>query len=405
MKILQINALYAKLSTGRTTREMHEYFLSQGIDSYVAAPNLGGLNNNCYKIGNKIDYKVHALLSRITGKQAYYSIISTKKLLVWMDNVRPDVVILRNLHSNYINLPILTRYLRQKNIVTVIVLHDSWFITGGCTYYVSSNCNKWQTDCDKCPQNQHGNNGWFRIPSKIILNDRKKYLDAIPRLAVIGVSQWVADDAKKSVLSNAFCIKCIYNWIDQNKFIPKDRYKLREMYGFSKDKFIILGVSSCWSESKGISVFHNIANKLSDEYQVVLIGDSSCVEHRHEKVIYLPQTHDLTHLADLYALANVFVNPTIQETFGKTTAEALSCGIPVIAYNGTATKELVGDDGKCGYLIDTLSPDEYVLKIKLVHDKGTNTYIDNCRQRSTSMFNMEKNLNQYLSLFKEMLQI
>ena len=395
MKIIQINALYAKLSTGRTTREMHEYFLSHGIDAYVASPDLCGLNSKCYMIGNKLDHKIHAFLSRITGKQAYYSTMATKKLLVWMDSIQPDVVILRNLHSNYINFPLLAQYFSQKDIATVIVLHDSWFITGGCTYYVSSNCNKWQTGCNKCPQNQHGNNGWFKIPSNKLLNDRKKYLGAIPRLSIIGVSQWVANDAKKSVLSNAIFIKCIYNWIDQKTFIPKDRDKLRETYGLRKDKFIILGVSTSWSESKGIGVFHHIANKLSDEYQIVLVGDSTHIEHKNEKVIYLPRTHNLNHLADLYALADVFVNPSIQETFGKTTAEALSCGIPVV--------ELVGNDGICGFLVDTLSPDEYVLRIQKIHDNGTNTYRDKCIQRSILLFNMENNLNQYISLFKEML--
>ena len=65
MKVLQINAIYEKYSTGRITMELHETLLSWGIESYVASPNLNGLKNNCYLIGSNIDHKIHAIISRV----------------------------------------------------------------------------------------------------------------------------------------------------------------------------------------------------------------------------------------------------------------------------------------------------------------------------------------------------
>lgn len=403
MRILQINAVYAKSSTGRTTREMHEYLLEHGYDSYIAAPDLAGLSSNCYKIGNTLDYKLHALYYRITGKQAYSSQISTKKLLNWIKKINPDIIILRNLHGNYINLPMLARFINENNIATIIVLHDSWFITGGCTYYIAPQCYKWKESCGKCPALHNDIKSCFFDSTSKVLEDRKRMLGNLKRLSIIGVSQWVTDDAKKSVLKNAFRIQCIYNWIDLNIFYPRDRNLLKHKYGFGKNQFIILGVSASWSAAKGINLFHELANILPPELKIVLIGNSESLTEKHPNITYLKATNNITQLAEMYAMADVYVNPTIQETFGKTTAEALSCGTPVVAYNGTATPELIGTDEKCGYLINELKATLFSEKIIEIYKKGVNQYTLQCRNRAELLFNMETNIKKYISLFHEML--
>lgn len=404
MRILQINAVYAVSSTGRTVREMHEYCLKHGIESYVAAPNLAGLRDFGYKIGNIIDYKIHSILTRISGKQAYFSTLPTKRLLKYIDTIRPDIVVLRNLHGNYINLPLLLKYLAKHNIPTVAVLHDSWFTTGGCTYYISSGCEKWKTTCGNCPViHTEFNTSWVDKTTSILL-DRERLFGSIPRLSIVGVSQWVTNDAKHSVISrNAFKIQCIYNWIDLELFKPKNKIELRRKYGLPEDKFIVLGVSATWSVVKGINLFHRLADILPDSQQMVLVGDSSLLENKRNNIIYLPPTDNISRLADLYTLADVFVNPTIQETFGKTTAEALSCGVPVVAYQGTATTELVGTDGKCGHLCKDLNEKSFAERINRIFKDGSSTYSEACRSRAEELFSMEKNLNKYIKLFEEMI--
>lgn len=47
----------------------------------------------------------------------------------------------------------------------------------------------------------------------------------------------------------------------------------------------------------------------------------------------------LRELAEHYSMADVFLNPSVQETFGKVSAEALACGTPIIANNATANPE------------------------------------------------------------------
>lgn len=403
MKVLQINAVYSKSSTGRTTREMHEYFLTHGIESYVAAPDLAGLEKNCFRIGCFLDHKFHALYCRITGKQAYASYFSTKKLIKWMSLIKPDVVILRNLHGNYINLPILTRYLSSKRIPTILVLHDSWFVTGGCTYYVAPKCYKWKNSCGECPVLHNDMHSWFFDRTSTVLKDRKKMLGSIKPLSIIGVSKWVADDALLSVLQDAFCIQHIYNWIDLQVFSPKDRNSIRSKYGFNNEQFLILGVSAAWSEAKGVNIFHALADILPSDIKIILVGKSDNIPSKRENVIYYPPTNNVEQLAELYAMADVFVNPTLQETFGKTTAEALSCGTPVVAYDSTATPELVGRDCRCGYLVDSFTPEAFAEKILQVYKNTSKYYSLECRKRAESMFDKEQNLKMYIDLMKEMI--
>ena len=84
MRILQINAVYKTKSTGRIVMEMHKYFQSKGIESYVAyaTENTDTSNDpNVFRIGNTLDHKLHALAYRIDNMQGCHSTLATRSLL------------------------------------------------------------------------------------------------------------------------------------------------------------------------------------------------------------------------------------------------------------------------------------------------------------------------------------
>ena len=45
----------------------------------------------------------------------------------------------------------LFRYLKEKNIPTVITMHDFWLMTGHCAY-INESCNRWKAGCGNCPR-------------------------------------------------------------------------------------------------------------------------------------------------------------------------------------------------------------------------------------------------------------
>ena len=400
MRIVQINAVYQYSSTGRTTEEMHHYLLDHGHESFVfCLKNSSNEERNIYKVVTLLQYRIAGVQSRLTGLQAYHSKNATRKVLKELDKIQPEIVIIRNVHSDYINLPVLLNYLAQKQIATIVVLHDCFLFTGHCYHYTKLGGEKWQSECDGCPQLKVGNPRWFFDRSQKEFQDKKILFGAIKDLAVVGVSDWITNESKKSViLANAKTFKRIYNWIDLDIFKPHSTQELRKEMG-SVDDFVVLGIAQSWSEAKGLSVFIQIANRFPS-VKVIMVGNIT----KEQKTllpanIITPGTlNSKSVLSDYYAMADVFINPSVQETFGKVTAEALSCGTPVIANNATANPELVGD---CGALVTDNCIDDYTSILNCIIEKGKSFYSQRCRQRAEEFFDKNKNMEQYMELFQE----
>lgn len=402
MRILQINAVYEILSTGRNVKEIHEYLLKHGEKSYIACPELKINSENFYRIGNKAEHKMHAVLSRLTGLQGYYSKRATRKLLKHIKKIKPDVILLHNLHSNYINFIELLEGVSNLKIPVIFILHDCWFFTGKCVHYSEDNCFGWKSLCGgKCPALKKGNISWFFDKSRKMISDKKKVYQILTDYAVVGVSKWVTEDAKKSILKNAEKFRCIYNWIDLDIFkFDEGGLEKRKKYRI-EDKFIILGVAAKWNEQKGISIFTEIADLLGEDSVIVLVGESDKIMKKNN-IINIERTDSVSELVSWYSAADVLLNPSLQETFGKTTAEALSCGLPVVGYQKTATIELIGTDGSCGIAVNTLNAGDYLKAVILIKEKGKAHYKHACRKRAELLFDRDKNIGLYYSLMKYM---
>jgi len=401
MKVLQINAVYAKLSTGRLAMEMHEFLKENGIQSFVACSSIVGLSDEVYVIGNRLDYKIHGLLSRLFGLQGYFSVSSTKKLLKYIDGIQPDVVQLHNLHGNYINLPMLLNYLADKKIAVVIVLHDCWFFTGKCVHYTLAGCDKWKTECGSCPSLKKGNVSWFFDRSKKMQRDKKHLFCQIDRLGVVGVSDWITDDARQSILKNATIIKRIYNWIDINDFKPMPATDLRKKLNLVED-FIILGVAAGWSNAKGLDKFLKLSGLLQANQKIVLVGNMSDNIILPDNVLCVGSTDSVAQLAEFYSMADVFVTMSLEETFGKVSAEALACGTPVVCFRSTANPELVGEG--CGYVVEKDDMQGMLSAIQTIYKNGKSEYSSLCVEFAEKNFLKNERMGDFLELYKRLLE-
>lgn len=400
MRIVQINAIYKFLSTGRTTMEMHEYCMQHGVESYVFCPNISDEANNIYQISSNIDRQLHAVGSRVFGIQAFFSRHSTRKMLKKIDKMKPDVVILRNLHGNYINVPMLLKYLANNDIATIVVMHDCWFFTGHCTHYFSNGCDKWQTECEKCPLIKADNKSWFFDTSNFMFRKKKELFDAISRLGVIGVSDWITNEAKKSViLSNAKVFKRVYNWIDLDKFYPRDTSRLKEKLGIN-DEFIVLGVAASWDNHKGLSHFVTLA-KGAPDIIVILLGNLNERIPDLCNLISVGRTANVNELAEYYSLADTLLVCSSQETFGKVAAEALACGTPIISNDRTANPEIAGRE--CGFVTHNNDDTQILLAIKKIREYGKASYSKKCIERAKNNFLSSNQIEAYLNVARELM--
>lgn len=403
MKILQINAVNKIASTGRICYEISTFLENRGdecVTAYSKGPSVNPEKE--FIIGNQWDAKLHGLLSRVSGKQGYFSGGATKRLLAFMDEFSPDIVLLNNLHGNYINIPILLKYLSEKNIATVVVLHDCWFYTGKCCHYTVDNCYKWQQSCGDCPGLKKYNKSWFFDKTHDILEDKKKLFGAIPRLAVVGVSDWITNEAKKApVFRNAKEFVRIYNWIDLESFRPRTDNGLRKRLNLENKK-IILCVASGWNKEKGLDTVYELSEKLTDDQILLMVGDMKEERNWNTRVIRIPSTNSVEELAEYYSLADVFIQPSLEETFGKVSAEALACGTPVVCFPTTANPELVGEG--CGIVCPTESVEDYLACVLTVLRNGKEKYSENCVAFARKNFDKNSNLLQYVQLFENLLR-
>lgn len=156
------------------------------------------------------------------------------------------------------------------------------------------------------------------------LADKKRWYDAIKIKGVIAVSHWFEDEARQSILKDAR-ITTVYNWVDQTIFKPTVEFPI-EWKNF-KGKQIALAVASVWGDDKGLQEIKRVALECP-ELIIVMIGANINGVETMENIYTVGIVNNNTKLAEYYSAASVFLNPSRQETFGKTTAEALACGTP-----------------------------------------------------------------------------
>ncbi len=400
MNVLQINAVYGTGSTGRTTKELDEYLQSAGHNSYVVASETDTDKPNIYVAGNRIDKKIHALLSRLFGIQGYFSVLSTIKTLKYISKCNPDIVHLRNLHANYINIPMLLNYLAKKDIATVVTLHDCFIYTGKCTHYTIQGCYKWQTGCYSCPKLKADNPSWFFDRTKTMWKDKKKCFNRVPRLAVVGVSDWITQEARQSLFKDATILQRIYNWIDLSVFYPRancvNKYKTKE------SDFVVLFMSAGWDvNSQKFKDILKMSEILGNDVKILVAGGGLDDVQLPENIYALGYISGTNDLAELYSSVDVYVHMSYEDTFGKVIAEAMACGTPAIVYDSTALPELVS--GGCGYVVPKGDIDGVYNSILEIRKNGKKAYSQACINKVNSSFSKEICIQEYINLYEKLI--
>ena len=159
-------------------------------------------------------------------------------------------------------------------------------------------------------------------------------------MTIIVPSNWLKRIVEQSYFSH-YNIVVKYNNIDRNVFKYIYDPDVLTKYDIPHNKKIILGVANVWTKEKGINVFLNLANQITDDYCIVLVGlnNKQIAKYKKHGIIGIKRTNNQEELAKIYSIANVYVNPSIEETFSMTTYEALACKTPVIVYENTPMEE------------------------------------------------------------------
>ena len=397
MRIVQING-GAKGSTGKIMMGIAEVARAQGHEVMCASPITttnrdAGEDCGYYRIGTFNSRRLNVALARITGFNGCFAWFETYKLLKKIDEFKPDIIHLHNLHDSYINLPMLFSYIKKHNVPTVWTLHDCWAFTGQCPHFTMVKCDKWKTGCHSCPQ-------YKEYPASLYDNTKrmwqlkKKWFTGVKNMTIVTPSEWLANLVNESYLKE-YPIKVINNGIDLNIFKPTPCDDV--MGGGKLNAHIVLFVSFGWSVYKGLDVIVDLAKKLTSDYQIVVVGSDDRVDKLlPNNVISIHRTQDQRELAKIYSGATVFANPTREEMLGMVNIEALACGTPVVTFRTGGSPECIDD--KSGIVVEKDNIDEMKEAIIQVCEQHKFTRED-CVKRAQKFEGIKK-YGEYIELYE-----
>jgi len=401
--LLQISIEVNTGSVGRIAEQIGQLVLEKGWESYIAyARNSNPSSSNVIKIGNKFDVYFHGIKTRIFDKHGFSSKKATIDLVKKIIQIKPDIIHLHHLHGYYIHVEILFDYLKKSSIPVVWTFHDCWSFTGHCAHFEFVGCNKWKIECHHCEQKAEYPKSLVFDRSRENYIDKKRIFNSIGNLTIVSVSDWLGNLVKKSFLKG-FDSLVIKNGVDLSIFYPRESATIIKTKYNVNDKFLILGVASTWGIRKGINEFLKLNESLpSDRYVIILVGLSKDqVKKLPPSIIGIERTESVEELADLYSAADVFVNPTFEDSYPTTNLEAMACGTPVITYNTGGSVESIDDN--TGFIVEKHDVEGLKHAILKIGEKGKNHYLEICRDKAVSQFDKNEKFQEYVELYNRLL--
>lgn len=344
------------------------------------------------KIKFGFEYSLDLLFS-----QQLKNIKNRKSIIKNINYKEADILHYQIIHNSMMNFNDMVYLTNDKP--TIWSIHDLWAITGHCTHPIE--CNKWLSGCHDCPHLERV------IPIKKD-NSSKLYSlkeNAIKNMncEIVVSSEWMRDKLSQSSFFEGKQIHVIPFGIDNNLFAPRDKNILKEKYGIN-NKYVLMFRESD-NYYKNMNLIVNGLKMINIEDVAIITVDQkgllSSLKGKFDIYEFGVITDDNV-LVDLYNISDLFLMPSIAESFGMMAIEAMSCGTPVLSCFGTALETVIKIDDEHIFCNnnDTNSFKnniEYFLNNKNILDKISKK----CREQSLEYYSKDKYLTSLSKLYNE----
>ena len=285
----------------------------------------------------------------------------------------------------------------------VWTLHDMNPFTGGCHY--SEGCEGYKNECQNCPL--------LPVGSQIAHDNWKAKREAyrkIETMHIVCPSQWIADCAAQSSLFAGREIHVVPNIFPVSDFTPTDKLVARLKLGLAPNKkYVVFGADNLENQRKGGQILHESLKKLKE------MGQAENVEGLFFGSSHLQTaipSHNLGFISDpkqlslIYAAADAFAFPSLEDNAPQTVVEALLSGTPVVAFPVGNVSELV-DHRDTGYLARYGEVDDFTsgLMWALKDDRSTEAKFRGLRGHIhvRNYHDSDRSTAQVIELYREIL--
>lgn len=319
---------------------------------------------------------------------------------------KSDLINLHWVNGGFMSLGSIEKLSKLKKTI-IWTLHDMWAFTGGCHY--SSDCDNYLTFCHSCPCLFFRSENDF---SKRIFETKKELFNKI-NLTIVTCSNWLADSASGSSLVKNKNIFVIPNPLDTEIFKPYNKQLLREKFSLPIDKkLILIGAMNLKDKRKGFHYLIEALSKIEIENtelnkKIELVVFGKLGEESLNKVPF--KVHQLGRIKSdeeiviAYNLADIYVAPSLQDNLPNTVMEAMSCGIPVVAFNVGGIPDMV-NHMQNGILAKAKSSEELAEGVTLLlsDEDMYEKFSLAAREKVVNNFDQKIIANKYLDLYKSL---
>ena len=305
-----------------------------------------------------------------------------------------DIVHFHNIHSGFFNWSTFEKIVQKNRVLWTI--HDIWPMTSGCTTAYACAKNTPAHPFGIFPDNR----------AKLLARKEKTYRETYFHTAA--VSEWIDKKITESTLG-ILPHKMIYNAVDTGVFRPQDKRRARIALGLDQEKKIVLFVApkGMHDTLKGAQYIQMIADTWKDNKEILFVGVGykNAELHTSGNILSVGTIMDQEKLALYYAAADAFLYPSLADSFGLVVAEAMACGLPVVAFATDAIPEIILNE-QYGYLATTGDVQgleqglEHMLSLPPEQYKDISS---RCVQRIQEHFSLSRMVDEYEKQYQEMM--
>jgi glycosyltransferase involved in cell wall biosynthesis len=283
-------------------------------------------------------------------------------------------------------------------------LHDMWAFCGAEHYDDLAHPGRYRTayDADTRPPGYRGPDldAWVWR--------RKQRAWANQRLHLVGPSRWITECAGASRLLGHQPRNVIPNCLDTDCFAPRPRAQARAAWGLTAlRKYILFGAQAGTADPrKGFDLLLAALRSFAatggaENTDLVVFGaGGASLPDLGMHVHHVGPVDEPARLALLYAAADVFAAPSIQDNLPNTVVESLACGTPVVAFRTGGLPELV-DHETTGWLAESFDPADFAAGLSYVLSRHLRV---NCRAAALARFTTSTVASRYAALYRTMLE-
>lgn len=311
-----------------------------------------------------------------------------------------DVAHYHLLHNSFFSFAMLRDLTASKP--SALTLHDPWLFTGHCVHPFE--CTKWEDEqCRDCENLDR----YFPLKADTASINWQLKRDVFSDIEIdlVVASKWMLDLARRSPITAHHRIHHIPFGIDTSVYCERrDKLAIRERLGIPKEH-IVLSFRTTPPNWKNLSFIIEMLQILPEALPITLLtcGFSAINQSRYPSVD-IGWIGDDNQMADFYAATDIFLMPSIAESFGMMAIEAMSAGLPVIVMEGTALPNVTFAP-ECGIAVQSMNVAQFaeavVKLIKNPEERQQRGALG--RKLSLANYRVEDYIRRHLELYEELL--